>query len=52
MVILKPEEGKNVGVFDHLQYDEAILDIINDKTKFKKLSVMLQKRVKKNIKDF
>ena len=36
MVILKPEEGKNVVVFDHLQYDEAILDIINDKAKLKK----------------
>ena len=36
MVILKPEEGKNVVVFDHLQYDEAILNIINDKAKLKK----------------
>lgn len=38
MVILKPEEGKNVVVFDYLQYDEAILDIINDNTKLKNLA--------------
>ena len=38
MVILKPEEGKNVVVFDYLQYDEPILDIINDNTKLKNLA--------------
>ena len=37
IVILRPDKGNDVVVLDRNQYDNAIKEIISDKTKFKEL---------------
>ena len=37
IVVLRPDKGNSAVVLDQIEYDNAIKEIISDKTKFKEL---------------